>query len=40
VDDFAALTSAWVYCAYAERLPSAESFRELCERWRNHLVSA
>ncbi len=40
VDDFGALTRAWVYCAYAERLPSAEAFRDLCERWRAHLVSA
>jgi hypothetical protein len=40
VDDFGALTRAWIYCAYAERLPSAETFRELCERWRAHLVSA
>ena len=39
-DDFGALTRAWIYCAYAERLPSAEAFRELCERWRAHLVSA
>ena len=40
VDDFGALTRAWVYCAYAERLPSVDSFRELCERWRGHLASA
>jgi hypothetical protein len=39
-DDFGALTRAWIYCAYAERPPSAEAFRELCERWRAHLVSA
>ena len=40
VDDFGALTRAWIHCAYAERLPSADSFRGLCERWRTHLASA
>ena len=39
-EDFGSLTRAWVFCAYAHRLPSADAFRELCERWRGHLVSA
>jgi hypothetical protein len=37
-EDFGSLTRAWVYCAYAHRLPSAGDFRTLCERWRGHLT--
>jgi hypothetical protein len=38
--DFALLTRAWVFSAYAHEPPSEETFRELCERWRPHLGAA
>jgi len=35
--DFALLTRAWVFCAYAHEAPAPEAFAELCQRWRPHL---
>jgi uncharacterized protein DUF4129 len=31
--DFAALASAWLYCAYAHRPPTPPEFAALCARW-------
>lgn len=35
--DFALLTRAWIFCAYAHEAPAPEAFAELCQRWRPHL---
>ena len=34
------LTHAWIFSAYGHEAPSAETFTELCERWRPHLRGA
>jgi hypothetical protein len=33
VQDFAALASAWLFCAYAHRPPAPDEFDALCSRW-------
>jgi hypothetical protein len=33
VQDFAALASAWLFCAYAHRPPAPDEFDALCARW-------
>ena len=38
--DFALLTRAWVFCAYARETPAPEAFAELCQRWQPHLGGA
>ena len=38
--DFAMLTRAWVFCAYARDSPAPEAFAELCQRWHPHLGGA
>ena len=38
--DFALLTRAWVFCAYAREAPPPETFAELCLRWHAHLGGA
>jgi len=38
--DFALLTRAWVFCAYARESPAPETFAELCRRWQPHLGRA
>ena len=36
-DDFAVLTRAWQYCAYAGEAPSEAGFEQLCDSWSRHL---
>jgi hypothetical protein len=38
--DFALLTRAWIFCAYAHEAPAPEAFAELCRRWRPHLAAS
>jgi hypothetical protein len=38
--DFAILTQAWQLIAYADRVPTAGVFEDLCQRWRQYLRPA
>ena len=38
--DFALLTRAWVFCAYAHETPAPATFADLCQRWQPHLGGA
>jgi len=39
-NDFALLTRAWIFCAYARVTPAPEAFAELCQRWLPRLGGA